>query len=183
LIPYLPILLLLGSFAGVAQIPLQMQFRWRKPWGAGWVWRGKVCCGGCLQLHLSRHGRWQLGPWQGAIPLWNASFWWPLLSRHPQRSGRLLIWLVQQFRYMSLQGYLILGFRDPVHTARAIGLLAILPPPLAHQIVFSFRQQGCCSRGSLTRTLSLSQILWLLLQAIWIWGGTPEPIQGRETAG
>lgn len=181
MIPYLPLLLLLGSIAGIVQIPLQMQVRWRKPWGAGGVWRGQVRWGGCLKLYLSRRGRWQLGAWQGPIPLGNASLWGSLLYRHPQRSGRLLIWLLQQSRHMSVQGHLILGFRNPVHTARGIALLAALPPPLAHQIAFSFAHEGCCSRGSLTWTPSLGQILRLLLQGLWIWWCTP--IQGRDTAG
>ncbi|NJK63287.1 MAG: hypothetical protein HC921_11940 [Synechococcaceae cyanobacterium SM2_3_1] len=181
MIPYLPLLLLLGGVAGVAQIPLQVQCRWRKPWGAGWVWRGQVRWGGCLRLHLSRQGRWQLGRLRGDIPLWKASVWWPLLHRHPQRSGRLLIWLLQQSLPISLQGHLILGFRNPVHTARGIALLAALPPPLAHQIAFSFAHEGWCSRGSLTWTPSLGQSLRLLLQGLWIWGFGP--IQGRDTAG
>ncbi len=181
MIPYLPVLLLLGSIAGVAQIPLQIQVRWRKPWGAGWVWRGQVRWGGCFQLDLSRRGRWQLGAWQGPIPLGHAVLWGSLLYRHPQRSGRLLIWLMQQSRHMSLQGHLILGFRNPVHTARAIALFAALPPPLVRQIAFSFTQQGWCSRGSLTWAPSLGQILRLLLQGLRLWWSTPT--QGRETAG
>jgi hypothetical protein len=142
--------LLLISMVGAFLLwPQRVILRYRKTWIGPLGWMGCWHLPAGQMLWIDRLGwRWRWGSLQ------MQGRWPPRVRGHCSPIDWLRYWpyllaIGNQIHLTSWQGEVEIGFTDPAVTGQCLGLIAALPPPLAHHIRLTFTRVGWHGQGSL----------------------------------